>query len=71
MRNIIIEKISELINLTNENDEVSVKLILCSLKGAILANDDELLANMVGEFTKNVLLPRLVQKQNEHLSRNN
>jgi hypothetical protein len=71
MKDIIIEKIEELIELVNENDEIGIKLVLLSLKGAILADDDKLLAHMVGEFTKNTLMPRIIQKQNEYFTRNN
>ena len=59
MEEILQEKINELIKFTEEVNEPNSQIVLLALSGAIYAKLDELLANKMKEFIKDVLKPRI------------
>jgi hypothetical protein len=60
----IAEQIDSLIESSGEEKDTNVQIILLVLKGARESGDDFLLAKKVGEFAKDVLLPRAKERLN-------
>lgn len=59
MKDLIAEKIADLIEIAILEDEPNVQIILLALNGARMSGDDGILAKHIQQYLKEVLIPKI------------